>query len=175
MVEPELEFDPVTHLTADAIGQPGERVFYLQAQQDANVSTFLIEKVQLQSLSLGVEEFLSEIAGRFPELPVASGEYEEENMRIQPPVDPLFRVGDLGLAYDSERDMICLVVHEVLVEGQTNEDVRSARLWCSRSQLRRMGNWINEVVSRGRQICPQCGQPMDPAGHFCPKKNGHKH
>jgi predicted amidophosphoribosyltransferase len=31
------------------------------------------------------------------------------------------------------------------------------------------------VVNRGRPICPQCGEPMDPAGHFCPKKNGNKH
>ena len=23
--------------------------------------------------------------------------------------------------------------------------------------------------------CPQCGALMEPEGHFCPKKNGHKH
>jgi hypothetical protein len=24
-------------------------------------------------------------------------------------------------------------------------------------------------------MCPQCGQPMEPEGHFCAKKNGHLH
>jgi predicted nucleic acid-binding Zn ribbon protein len=24
-------------------------------------------------------------------------------------------------------------------------------------------------------LCPQCSQPMDPEGHFCSRKNGHRH
>jgi len=30
-----------------------------------------------------------------------------------------------------------------------------------------------EVVAQGRPVCPLCGQPMDPDGHFCPRANGH--
>jgi hypothetical protein len=35
--------------------------------------------------------------------------------------------------------------------------------------------WGMNVAAHGRPTCPQCGEPMDPEGHFCPKKNGHKH
>ena len=48
------------------------------------------------------------------------------------------------------------------------------RYWCTRAQLLTLANWAVVVIERGRPICPQCGEPMEPEGHFCPKKNGHK-
>jgi len=30
-----------------------------------------------------------------------------------------------------------------------------------------------ELVSAGRLPCPLCGQPLDPLGHICPRRNGH--
>ncbi len=30
-----------------------------------------------------------------------------------------------------------------------------------------------EVVAAGRLPCPLCGQPLDPNGHICPRRNGH--
>ncbi len=175
MAHTEIELDPVSHITTDAIGKPGQRVFYIQARQGNEVVTLLVEKVQIQTLAIGVEQFFKEIAARYPQLPPASGEYDEAQMHIQPPVDPLFRVGELGLAYDPDRDMTCLIAHEVLSDQISEEDAGIARFWCTRSQLLAMSLWGVEVANRGRPICPQCGEPMDPEGHFCPKKNGHKH
>ena len=65
---------------------------------------------------------------------------------------------------------------EVLNDERTEEDAGVVRYWCSRSQLRAMCLWGLEVVSRGRPLCPQCGEPMESEeDHFCPKKNGHYH
>ncbi len=171
----ELDLNPVTYLTIDAIGKPGERVFYLQGRQEDEIVTLLVEKVQVQSLAVGVEQFLNEITQRSPQLPEASEDYIEEKMRIQPPVDPLFRVGELGLGYDTEKDLVVLVAREVQMEGSDPEEAGVVRFWCSRSQVRALVSWGITVVNRGRPICPQCGEPMDPEGHFCPKRNGHKH
>ncbi|MGD0005770.1 MAG: DUF3090 domain-containing protein [Anaerolineaceae bacterium] len=175
MPQPEIDIDPVNHITTDAIGKPGQRVFYLQAIKGNQVISLLVEKVQIQTLSVGLEQFLKEINERYPNLPQASDQYDEDKMHIQPPVDPLFRVGELGLAYDSDRDLVILVTHEVVSEGQDPEESRTYRFWCTRSQMKAMCAWGLEVASHGRPICPQCGEPMDPEGHFCPKKNGHKH
>jgi uncharacterized repeat protein (TIGR03847 family) len=30
-----------------------------------------------------------------------------------------------------------------------------------------------EIVASGRLPCPLCGQPLDPQGHICPRRNGH--
>lgn len=173
----EIDLNPVVHITTDAIGQPGQRVFYIQGRTSDRVVTVIVEKVQVQTLALGVEDFLKELNQRYPNLSSISTEYNEGMMHIQPPVDPIFRVGELGLAYDSDLDLAVLVVREIQTadnEGNT-EEAGVVRFWCTRSQLYAMGKWGLEVSGRGRPVCPYCGQPMDPSGHFCPKRNGHKH
>lgn len=171
----EIDLQPVDHITTDAIGQPGKRVFYIQAWQGQRTITLIVEKIQMQSLAVGFEQFQAEISQRFPDLPDASADYDEDKMRIRPPVDPLFRVGELGLGYDAEQDMVVVVTKELLGEDQPAEDARVVRFWCTRSQVRALCRWGMEIAARGRPICPQCGEPMEPEGHFCPKKNGHKH
>jgi len=171
----ELDVDPCDHITADALGQPGQRVFYIQAFQDQRTVSVIIEKTQLQSLAIGIEQFLSQISKQNPNLPEPSGDYIEDGMRINPPVDPLFRVGEIGLGYDKDRDVVVIFVKELLAEEADPETAASIRFWCSREQLRKMARWGAEIVTRGRPMCPQCGQPMEPEGHFCAKKNGHKH
>lgn len=171
----EIDVDPVDHITADAIGKPGQRVFYIQAWQEQRTITVLIEKIQLQSLAVGVEQFLAEVHRQLPHLKDASSDYIEAQMHIHPPVEPLFRVGEVGLGYERERDRIVLQVRELLAEDQDPDSAAVIRFWCTREQIRKMARWGAEVVSRGRPLCPQCGAPMEPEGHFCPKKNGHKH
>jgi uncharacterized repeat protein (TIGR03847 family) len=177
----EIDLNPVNHITTDAIGQPGQRVFYIQGMTDDRVVTVIVEKVQIQTLALGVDDFLNEIQQRYPDLPPVTKEFDDTAMSILPPVDPLFRVGELGLAYDADQDLAVLVVREILSgEGEPDEETAEeeasvVRFWCTRSQLYAMGRWGLEVSGRGRPICPYCGQPMEPNGHFCPKRNGHKH
>ena len=171
----EIDVDPCDHITADAIGSPGQRVFYLQAYQEQRTITILIEKAQLQSLAIGIEQFLSQIYQQNPDLEEAPGEYSETHMHISPPVDPLFRAGEIGLGYDKDRDRVVVFTKELLTEEDEPESAAQIRFWATRSQLRKLARWGVEVANRGRPICPQCGQPIEPGGHFCPKKNGHMH
>lgn len=171
----EIDIDPCEHITADAIGAPGQRVFYIQGWQAARTVTIIIEKIQLQSLAIGIEQFLAQLAEENPELGEASAEYYEERMRITPPVEPIFRSGEIGLGYDKDRDLMVIVTKEILTENDDPEEAAIIRFWCTRNQARALARWGQEVAQRGRPICPQCGQPIEPGGHFCPKKNGHKH
>ena len=175
MSEKLYELDPVDHITADAIGKPGQRVFYLHAWKGEQVLTVIIEKIQLDSLSIGIEKFLAEVRQQNPDLVEASSRYVEEVMRISPPVDPLFRVGEISLGYDQAEDKMILISRELLLEDLPAEDGAVVRLWCTRAQARALARWGAEVVKGGRPICPQCNAPIEPDGHFCPKKNGHKH
>ncbi len=170
-----LELDPVSQISVDAVGQPGERVFYLQGRKEDQVITLLVEKIQIQTLAIGIEEFLLEITQRQPELPSPTATYDELQMHLLPPFDPLFRVGEMGLAYDELRDQMCLIAREVPIGTENPEDRSIVRFWATRAQMLALARWSVELASRGRAICPQCGEPIAPTGHFCPKKNGHKH
>jgi uncharacterized repeat protein (TIGR03847 family) len=169
----EIDLKPVNFLTTDAIGPPGQRVFYIQGTKEEETISLIIEKFQLQTLTIGVEQFLAEIQQRYPLLQEANASYVEDNMHIAPPVEPLFRVSELGLSYDVENDLVGLIAREV---PSTDEEEKGTivRYWCTRSQIRSLAHWGIELVNRGRPLCEQCGQPMDPEGHFCSRKNGHK-
>lgn len=167
-----IDLNPVTHITTDAIGEPGKRVFYLQGWKDETVVSLIIEKFQLQHLAVGVEQFLSEINQRVPMLTPASADYDEDKMHILPPVEALFRVSELGLSYEEKEDLVGLIARETPKDSE--EEGSEVRFWCSRSQIRALTHWGMEMANRGRPLCEQCGQPMDPDGHFCARKNGHR-
>lgn len=172
MPQDDIVLDPVDHLTVDALGKPGQRIFYIQAIKETRKITLIIEKIQLQSLLEGINEFLDEIQKRFPKTTEPEVSFQEDDMHILPPVDPLFRAGDIGLAYDETRDLGCIFAREIQL---SEEERRMVRFWCSRTQLIAVARWGAIIIRHGRSICPQCGQPIEPEGHFCPKKNGHKH
>lgn len=171
-----IDLNPVTHITVDAIGQPGERVFYLQGKSPDQVITLLIEKFQVQTLALAVENLMSELHEKAPHLPEASADYEEEDMILEPPLDPLFRVGELSLGYDPGQDLLILIAKEVALNMADSEESEPSeiRFWCTRSQLWAMSRWGIELASRGRPVWPSTGEPILPPGEFSPKNNGHK-
>jgi uncharacterized repeat protein (TIGR03847 family) len=171
-----IDLNPVTHLTVDAIGQPGERVFYLQGKSTDQIITLLVEKFQIQTLALAIENLMIELQDKQPDLSEASPYYKEERMTLDPPLDPLFRVGELSLAYDPAQDLMILIAIEISGDDpEIDEDSLSeVHFWCTRSQLWAMGRWAIELASRGRPVWPSSGEPILPPGEFSPKNNGHK-
>ena len=168
-----IELKPIIHITADALGPPGERTFYIQAYTDTVSVSLVIEKFQIQTLAIGIEQFLAEIRQRLPKLEESSPAYDESKMFIDQPDDPLFRIAEFGMSYDGESDLVNLIAREVPLDYE--EKGIEVHFWCTRDQIRALTSWGMEVATRGRATCPQCGQPEDPAGHFCARKNGHKH
>jgi uncharacterized repeat protein (TIGR03847 family) len=169
------EVRPVEHITVGAEGEPGHRAFFLQAAGIGQRITLSIEKEQVQMLALSIEQFLNDLQQRFPNLPEADAQYEEAEMALMHPVEPLFRIGNMGLGYDDAEDRLLFVLREQMEKDAAVEDTSEASLWCTRGQLHRLARWAVELVRRGRPICGNCGNPIDPEGHFCPRKNGHKH
>ncbi|HJW63958.1 MAG TPA: DUF3090 family protein, partial [Actinomycetes bacterium] len=91
---------------------------------------------------------------------------------------PDFRVGQLSLSYDAERDRVVVIATE-LQAGEEEDPVElpdplEVRLFVTRPQLRVLARQGSEVVARGRPLCPLCGNPLDPTGHICPAMNGHR-
>jgi uncharacterized repeat protein (TIGR03847 family) len=95
------------------------------------------------------------------------------------PIEPSFRVGELSIGYDESDDMIWLVAKALVLGDEGNvidpdeESVPAVRLVASRGLMRAMSEHALEVIAQGRPICPLCGRPIDRAGHFCPRSDGH--
>ncbi|HLF01113.1 MAG TPA: DUF3090 domain-containing protein [Anaerolineales bacterium] len=170
-----IDLNPVTRITAGAMGKPGQRVFYIQAETATQRIAVLCEKQQVQALGLGVQEYLQEVQRDHPSLLTPTGSFLAADMELQEPLEPLFRVGQFGLGYDDETDRVILVAQEEQGEDANPDDATTVRFWATRSQLLAMAQHGMEVAARGRPICGNCLQPIDPEGHFCPKRNGHRY
>ena len=168
-----LEFDPVDRVTADAIGEPGQREFFIQARMGSEVVSVLVEKQQVQLLAASVLEVLARADAETDIASVDAG----DTLALEEPVETRWRVGRLSIGYEEQRDMILLELDELLDDDQGEEDERErdhVRLWATREQMLALAQHGAEVCERGRPLCELCGNPKDPTGHACPATNGHK-
>ena len=179
---PSRDLDPVTRLTADAVGTPGQRTFYLQAASGPDQVTLLVEKEQVRRLAESLQSWLPELAADRPEDPDEARVAEAGELALSEPLEPDFRVGQLSLSYDPERDRVVVVATELVAGDDEPEelapepapDPQEVRLFVTRPQLRVLARHGSQVVARGRPLCPLCGNPLDPSGHICPALNGHR-
>ena len=176
---PSRDLDPVTRLTADAVGEPGQRTFYLQAASGSDQVTLLVEKEQVRRLAESLQTWLPELAADRPEDPGEAAAAEAGELGLETPLEPDFRVGQLQLSYDGERDRVVIVATELQVEDEDDDPLEpleplQVRLFVTRPQLRVLARHGSQVVARGRPLCPLCGNPLDPTGHICPAQNGHR-
>lgn len=170
MSEFTYEFEAVQRITAGAIGAPGQRVFYIQARRGERLISLLAEKEQVSALAEAIARLLDSLAEKNPRL-ATSDDMFITDMSLEEPLEAEFRVGQMGLGYDPDRDMVVL-----LVQGMNeDEDVEplTARFSATRMQMRALSTHASQVVAAGRPICGNCGRPIDPSGHFCPQRNGH--
>ena len=191
-------FEPPERFVAGTVGEPGDRTFFLQARGGGRVVSVALEKVQVSLLAEKLEELLTEAGRRFgvdlPEAPVLA---VHDNEPLDTPVDEEFRVGTLGLAFDVDTTT---VVIEAIEAGEAeaeveltadedededdddiplddddepDDDLDRLRVRLTPEATRAFIDRARRVVAAGRPPCPLCGQPLDPAGHLCPRHNGY--
>jgi uncharacterized repeat protein (TIGR03847 family) len=148
----EIELDPVDFVTIGTVGPKGRRVFQLQAGQGARLITLTIEKQQAQALSEAVDEMLEDLSQKHSDLPEADVNLSRWNMNLRDPLDPLFRVAQMGLGYDEERNLIVLVAQELVVTEEENiePEPQVVRLWATREQMRAVSLHTQQVIQQGR-------------------------
>lgn len=161
-----FELSDVGRVTVGTVGVPGQRTFYLQAREGDRLISLKLEKQQVAALAQLLGELLSDLpaAGALP-----------TDLELEEPVLAEWAVGAMQLAYDSASDRIVVMAEEATVaeEGGEAPDGAIGRLALSRPQAAAIVGRAEELVTSGRPPCPLCGYPLDPAGHSCPRTNGH--
>ena len=110
-----IELNPVDFVTIGTIGPKGRRTFHLQAGQDNRIVSFTIEKEQAQALSSAIAELLDDIDSQAVDR--VEADFSQLDMELREPIEPLFRIAQLGLAYESNNNKIILVVQELVPQA----------------------------------------------------------
>ena len=105
--------------------------------------------------------------------------------QLDEPLNEAFRVGTLTLGWDGERETVLI---EARAETEEEDDPEAfeaieelsddpdgpdlLRVRISAAAARSFVERAMRTVRAGRPPCPLCGNPLDPQGHICPRRNG---
>ncbi|HEU4547959.1 MAG TPA: DUF3090 domain-containing protein [Microlunatus sp.] len=194
-------YDSPDRFVAGTVGQPGERTFFLQARAGNRITSVVVEKQQVSVLAEHLDKVLDEVlrrSGPAADVPPAR-EKPSDFDPLDAPITEEFRVGTMTIAWDAEINKIVIELFSNVDDGDESEDLGDDLELPPTSAAAAALEGVDEVdadevfvvkisaayardfvaraqalVSAGRPPCPFCLQPLDPAGHVCPRANGYR-
>jgi uncharacterized repeat protein (TIGR03847 family) len=179
-VEPQFDFDQLDSFIPGALGEPGQRVFYLQARRGAQVVSFRCEKEQVGMLGRYLGQLANAMGAPAPERDIAG---------LIEPVTPEWIVGTISVGVDESNGSIQVTTEELLPEeveifvgdDVTEDDIddlldqptegAQARFTLRIAQAAAFAEAAEELMTAGRPPCRLCGRPIGADGHACPRWN----
>src|SRR5919201_5914556 len=107
-----FDFEAPEHFTAGAVGQPGQRTFYLQAREGTQLITLKVEKEHVGALA----DYLAGLLVQLSATPIKP----TEAAALVEPLEPVWDVGAIAVGYDEDAGRVVIVANEV-----TSEDSES--------------------------------------------------
>jgi uncharacterized repeat protein (TIGR03847 family) len=177
-------FDDPDRFSAGTVGQPGNRTFFLQVRAGGQVVSVVVEKTQVAALADRLGQLLVGLDRQgVAEDPSTPGERDETP--LDEPLNEVFRTGSLTLGWDGDVERILVearaqievesieeAIEALQVEDDDEEGPDLLRVRLTPDAARSFVERAHRVVRAGRPTCPLCGNPLDPGGHICPRKNG---
>jgi len=177
-----LLFEQPERFTVGTVGQPGERTFFIQAQNGTRLISVSLEKTQVQALADRLLYTIRDIKQNNPA--IGFSRLAKDDAPLSTPIEEEFRVGVIGLAFDAESGLIQVDMQavnenrdqdpEFIDVDDLTGDQDILRVLLPLGYAESFAKRANIVVGAGRTPCPFCGGPIDPAGHLCPRANGYR-
>src|ERR1700738_1316608 len=104
-----FELDPVDRIAVAAVGDPGQRRFFLLAAGSGRTMTLSCEKSQIQAMILRLQQMLEAQGLESPEPETGPA---APAPRGEAPGEPEWQIGEMGLGYHEGRQMFVLVASE---------------------------------------------------------------
>ena len=164
-----IELQNPTHVTADYVGEPGNRTFLVQAEQDGERIAAVVEKTQVASLA----EALVELLARLDLVPAI--DYDRDAMELREPLGERWRAGQIGVGLDPDARRMLLELTELVLPDEDDDTGEAAlddpaadvpegeerepeqvRVWLDLQVARRLASHATETVGEGRRrVDPQ--------------------
>jgi uncharacterized repeat protein (TIGR03847 family) len=175
-------FDPPERFVTGTIGEPGQRTFFLQASAGGRVVSVALEKVQVAVLADRLGALLLELDRRGLAPAGVEAAAGDDTSPLDEPLNEAFRAGALTLGWDGDAERVLVEARAESEDGEPidpdeddDEDEEGPDLLRVRMTAAAARSFVERavrVVASGRPPCPLCGEPLDPTGHLCPRRNG---
>ncbi len=173
-----FEFDQLDALVPGTVGEPGQRIFYLQARRGNEVVSFRLEKEQVGMLG----QYLGQLAQA-----MGTTDAERDIAGLIEPVTPEWVIGSLSVGVDEDAGLIFVTAEELVPDEtdlydefdedtidellETEPEGAEAHFTLQLGQAVAFAEAAMELVRAGRPPCQLCGRPIGPEGHACPRWN----
>ena len=107
MTQFKYDLNPVDTIVADALGEPGQRTFFLQGRMGRQLVSLTLEKQEVNNLAISVLQLLQELEEKYPDLTPAAR--PTRSPHAEAVFEPAFRVAQLILGYDEDEARIWLI------------------------------------------------------------------
>ena len=169
---------PATRFIVSAIGEPGERQFFIQVKSSEGLNSVTLEKTQVIALTERFEELIRELRrGKLATAADLSAAAVVDNLPMELPIDQDFQVGVISITW--EKDLVFVNIQAIsqdedliLDDLDSGPDLIIATLRID--QVKGFCERAKSIVNAGRPACPFCSLPIDPRGHLCPRSNGYR-
>lgn len=169
---------PATRFIVSAIGEPGERQFFIQVKSSNGLNSVTLEKTQVIALTERFEELIRELRrGKLVTAADLSAAAVVDDLPMELPIDEDFQVGVISITW--EKDLVLVNIQAIsqdedliLDDLDSGPDLIIATLRID--QVKGFCERAKSIVNAGRPACPFCGLPIDPRGHLCPRANGYR-
>jgi uncharacterized repeat protein (TIGR03847 family) len=187
-------FEKPDRFVAGTVGQPGSRTFYLQARDGTRIVSVVVEKVQVALLAERLTQLLAEVRERGANVPQEAALADVDSAPLDEPLNETFRVGTMAIVWNGEDESIVVEARAMSEDAEEgDEDVEDAeegdedveddaddesdvvRVQLAPHKALAFAQRALEIVAAGRLPCPFCGQPLNPEGHICARRNGFMH
>ncbi len=180
-------FDDPDRFVTGTLGEPGSRVFYLQARQDGRIVSVVVEKEQVRAMADHFESTLDQLSRFDLDLHIPPAQDVPTDLApLELPLVEEFRVGTIGIGWDpaSERFLVELASvagavdepdpADLLASVAEAEPDESLTVLLTPAQARDFVPRARYFVQAGRPPCPFCQQPISADGHICPRADGYR-
>lgn len=170
--------EPATRFIVSAIGEPGQRQFFLQVKSATGLNAVTLEKGQVVALTERFEDLVKEL--RRGKLATAADLATPATLDDQPmelPIESDFTVGVISISWENEQVVVNIQAATqdddlVIDDLDFGPDLIVAHLKIH--QVKGFCERATSIVNAGRAQCPFCALPVDPQGHLCPRANGYR-
>jgi uncharacterized repeat protein (TIGR03847 family) len=185
-------FENPDRFVAGALGQPGNRTFFLQARDGDRIVSVVLEKVQVGLLAERLTQLLDEVRKRGAKVPDEPIPTDLDNAPLDEPIQATFRTGTMAIVWDGDDESVIVEARALSDEDDLGGETEMAaevdeddaelddesdvmRVHLEPRKALAFAQQALEVVAAGRPPCPFCGQPLNPEGHICARRNGFMH
>jgi len=185
-----IDLDMPERFATGTVGEPEERMFFLQAVQGRQIATVQLEEEQVAVLADRVLAVIDEVERRGLTAIDAGPAGALDERPLEQPLLEEFRVGTMIIAWDEDVDQLVVEARsmtfdagagdvalrdgEMVDEDEIPDDAPIGpdvlRVHLTPYMAQQFARRANSVVAGGQPTCPYCGAVLEPPGHFCTRR-----